>query len=159
MTKRSKTYKHPRFPFIEVHIETREGQRHIYSTVDGDALNHAYLDNANSPLAECVASSLRHAEQTFFYEGGGAFYHWRGKVDEAAQSGDMDALCALAEGRGYWSGIRAAIEQVRCGSQDYVSNGVPLFESKLLPSNLYPERAGKSEAAPCEDAVDDDILF
>jgi hypothetical protein len=156
MTRRSKTIKHPRFAFIEIRIETEGGDKCVSSTVDGDALEHGYIAPLRMPLAECVEWALRNAEQAFFYEGGGAFYHWRGKIDEAAQNGDMDALCALAEGRGYWQGVRAASEEIRRGARHFATSRVPLFESKLSPSNLYPERAEKTNAdapAPCEDDI------
>jgi hypothetical protein len=171
MTAKTTTHKHPKFPFIEVHLTTyydldpdidlrdAEGlpsEIRIGSTVGGDVLQHDYFDPFATPADECLARALQTAEQAFFYERG-PFYHLRGKMAEAATRGDLDTLCALAEGRGYWQGVRAAAEEVMYAAQD-IEDRVPIFEGGPVPSALFAD-IKKAGAEVRADAPDDDIPF
>jgi hypothetical protein len=128
----------------------------IGSTVDGEVLQHDYILYFKTPADECPARALHNAEQAFFYELG-PFYHLRGKMAEAAQRGDFDTLCALAEGRGYWRGVSAATEEVFYAAQD-VEDRVPIFEGGPVPSVLFAA-IEKADAGVRAGALDHDIPF
>lgn len=106
------THSHPAFPFIKIHIkqEINAGDHgaeiHVSSSIDGNPLDYGSTYFNTTPDA-WLPLALRRAEQAFFREEG-AFYHLRVKMDDAAARGDLPALCALAEGRGYWRGIDEA---------------------------------------------------
>jgi hypothetical protein len=170
MTSNTTTHKHPKFPFIEVHLTTYQdldpdidlrdaeglpSEIRICSTVDGEVLEHDYIF-FKTPADECLARALHNAELAFFYEQG-PFYHLRGKMTEAAQRGDCDTLCALAEGRGYWQGVRAVTEEVFSAAQD-IEDRVPIFEGGPVPSVLFAA-IKKADAEVRADALDDDIPF
>ena len=100
---------HPVFNFIEVEIEEdSEDGPSVTSTVDGEILEHPYIIDGNGDSAIMrVANALLHAERHFFLEKG-PFYHFRDKLAEAAEQGDLATLYRLAEARGYWRGMTEA---------------------------------------------------
>ncbi len=117
---------HPRLPFITLHIdrptddelaaiaawedETGEpsggGDLTASATIEGNPIVYPYLPQEADDEA-LFASLALDAERAFFQEEGG-FLHLRGKAREAAAAGDLETLCLLAEGFGYWRGATEA---------------------------------------------------
>ena len=98
---------------------------------------------------ETLFAQLAHeAEVTFFCEGGDGFLHLRTKAQEAANAGDLETLCLLAEGFGYWRGATEAHQ--RAAAEYQARTPRPRRRAPRTARAVFVFRqAGRSADDPC----------
>jgi hypothetical protein len=117
---------HPRLPFITLTIDRptdaemdeavvvshEEGFCCLPSLSASADIENNYVIYPYKPGDEAddetIFAGLAHNVEVSFFREQGGFLHLRMKAEEAAAKGDLEMLCLLAEGFGYWRGATEA---------------------------------------------------